>query len=311
MKPSVLVLGVSGFLGGYIANEFLAHGYPVTGVDNTKRKRTPRQGLTRYEQVCLSGESFRSLLSELQPSYVINCAGSASVGDSLINPSTDFKANTVLVFEVLEAIRIHAPESHFIMLSSAAVYGNPRGLPISESHAREPLSPYGFHKLQAEYLCLEYQRIHGIRTAFARIFSAYGPGLRRQVIWDIIKKSLQSEDFELMGTGEETRDFLHAKDVSAAIRVLAENCSFKGEAYNVASGQEVSIRELASTLTQLIGNQSTPRFNGKEDPGTPKNWRADISRLQALGFTPSVPLEQGLHNFLLWSRDQLLEPDCK
>jgi UDP-glucose 4-epimerase len=311
MQPSVLVLGVSGFLGGYIADEFLAHGYQVTGVDGTKRKRTSRHGLTRYKQVSLPGDTFHSLLKELQPSFVINCAGSASVGDSLINPSMDFDANTVLVFEVLEALRLQAPNSHFIMLSSAAVYGNPSCLPISENHTREPLSPYGFHKLQAESLCLEYRKIHGIKTVAARIFSAYGPGLRRQVIWDIVKRSLQNEIFELRGSGEETRDFLHAKDVSAAIRILAENCPFEGEAYNVASGQEVSIRELANLITHLTGNQSTPRFNGKEDPGTPKNWRADISRLQALGFSPSVPLEQGLHDFLLWSRDQLMEPECK
>ncbi|MCS5697555.1 NAD-dependent epimerase/dehydratase family protein [Cyanobium sp. FGCU-52] len=303
---SVLVFGVSGFLGRYIAHEFLANGYPVIGVDAGQKSFIPDLDLFRYEKVNVPGNAFSSLLAELQPWLVINCAGSASVGASFTSPSIDFQANTMLVFEVLEAIRLMAPDSRFIMLSSAAVYGNPSGLPISENHRLEPLSPYGFHKLQAESLCLEYSKIHGIKTAVARIFSAYGSGLRRQVIWDIVRRSLTYGELELMGTGEETRDFLHAKDVALAIRIMAEHSSFAGEAYNVASGEEVSIQELATLLTTMIGTHSSPRFNGQQDPGSPKNWRADIGRLQGLGFTPSISLMQGLQDFLQWSRGQLV-----
>jgi UDP-glucose 4-epimerase len=154
---------------------------------------------------------------------------------------------------------------------------------------------------------MEYNKIYGIKTAVARIFSAYGPGLRRQVIWEIVRRSLTDGEVELMGTGEETRDFLHAKDAASAIRVLAEHSPFEADVYNVASGEEVSIRDLATLLSNLIGNQSPPRFNGQQDPGAPKNWRADISKLQTLGFRPCIPLQQGLHDFLQWSRAQLIE----
>jgi UDP-glucose 4-epimerase len=241
MKPTALVLGVSGFLGCHNTDEFISQGYLVTGLDSHPSKSQPLDGLARYTQTPIASQGFHSLLQELQPSFIINCAGSASVAASLTDPAADFKANTVLVFEIPEAIRRHAPESHFILLSSAAIYGNPSHLPISEGDSSKPLSPYGFHKQKAESLCHEYSQIYGFKTTIARIFSAYDPGLERQVIWDILRRYLQHEGFELMGTGKETREFLHATtDVAKAIRTLAEKGAHEAHAYNVVSGVEVS-----------------------------------------------------------------------
>jgi UDP-glucose 4-epimerase len=304
MQPSVLIIGVSGFLGGYIADEFLRHEYRVSGVDASSRSHPGRKDLYRHDQLSIPSGQFNSILAELQPNYCINCAGSSSVARSISNPSLDYQANTTLVFDLLEAIRLHAPTCSFITLSSAAVYGNPSQLPINENQNLLPLSPYGFHKLQAELLCQEYSSIHGINTACARIFSAYGRGLRRQVIWDIARKCAVYGRVELMGTGNETRDFLHANDVAIAIRILAERSEFKGEAYNIASGKEVSIRDLANLLVNAFGAASPAMFNGRQDPGTPKNWRADISKLQSLGFAPTTSLEAGIRDVLAWFQSE-------
>lgn len=300
MQPSVLIIGVSGFLGGYIADEFLRQNYAVSGVDASGTRHPVRGELIRHEYLSIPSDAFHALLKDLHPKVVINCAGSSSVARSISNPSLDYQANTALVFELLEAIRLHAPDCSFITLSSAAVYGNPTRLPIKENQNLRPLSPYGFHKLQAEILCQEYSSIHGIHTAIARIFSAYGRGLRRQVIWDIARKCAIYGAVELMGTGEETRDFLHARDVAIAIRLLAERSEFKGEAYNIASGTEVSIHDLASLLIHAFGGQEPASFNGRQDPGTPKNWRADIRKLRSLGFSPSTSLEAGIGDVHAW-----------
>jgi UDP-glucose 4-epimerase len=120
------------------------------------------------------------------------------------------------------------------------------------------------------------------------------------VIWDIARKCAIYGAVELMGTGEETRDFLHARDVAIAIRLLAERSEFKGEAYNIASGTEVSIHDLASLLIQAFGGQEPASFNGRQDPGTPKNWRADIRKLRSLGFSPSTSLEEGIGDVHAW-----------
>lgn len=306
MQPSVLIIGVSGFLGGYIATEFLRHDYRVGGVDASGRFHPGRQDLFRHDHLSIASDAFHTLLSEFQPNFCINCAGSSSVARSISNPSLDYQANTALVFELLEAIRLHSPDSRLITLSSAAVYGNPIHLPIKENQNLLPLSPYGFHKLQAELLCQEYSSIHGINTACARIFSAYGRGLRQQVIWDIARKCSVYGTVELMGTGDETRDFLHAKDVAIAIRILAERSEFKGEAYNIASGQEVSIRDLANLFVSAFGGTTPAIFNGRQDPGKPKNWRADISKLQSLGFSPSLSLEEGVRDVLSWFQSEAM-----
>lgn len=307
MMPTVLIIGVSGFLGGHIADEFLRHGYHVNGVDASSTSHPVRDGLSRHDHLSIPGGPFNTLLRELQPKVLINCAGRSSVARSISNPSLDYRANTVLVFDLLEAIRLHAPDCSFITLSSAAVYGNPTSLPIKENQTLLPLSPYGFHKLQAEMLCQEYSSIHGIHTAVARIFSAYGRGLRRQVIWDIARKYSVYGAVELMGTGDETRDFLHAKDVAIALRILAERSEFKGEAYNIASGQEVSIRELANLVVKTFGGRSPASFNGRQDPCTPKNWRADIGKLTALGFSPATSLEAGVQDVLAWFQSEQME----
>jgi len=302
MQRSVIITGVSGFLGGYIANEFHNQGYLVIGVDGNGKGAVHNPRISRHEAMAIPSLEFNSLLTETDPDMLINCAGRASVGLSISNPSLDYYGNTALVFELLEAVRLYAPSCRFIMLSSAAVYGNPGILPINERLMCEPVSPYGFHKLQAEMLCREFSTIYGLKTTIARIFSAYGPGLRRQVIWDIYRKSASGSPVELMGTGAETRDFIHAEDVAIAIRILAERAECKGEAYNLATGQEVSIRQLADLLLACLGDGPQARFNGTRDQGNPSNWRADISKLESLGFVPSIPLEEGVQGFLSWCR---------
>src|SRR5438552_189686 len=79
------------------------------------------------------------------------------------------------------------------------------------------LSPYGYHKRQAELICEEFSRVYALPTAVARIFSAYGPGLRRQVVWDICEKALATGKLELRGTGAESRDFIHAADIARGL----------------------------------------------------------------------------------------------
>ena len=117
--------------------------------------------------------------------------------------------------------------------------------PVSETHKPAPLSPYGYHKLQCELLCEEFARLFALPTATARIFSAYGPGLRRQVVWDIFERVLTTGALVLHGTGAESRDFIHATDIARALVRLADMAPCQGEVYNVASGEEVTIAGLA------------------------------------------------------------------
>lgn len=184
-------------------------------------------------------------------------------------------------------------------MSSAAVYGNPVVLPVRENAPLAPVSPYGFHKQIAETLLQEYYQVYGVASCAARVFSAYGPGLRRQLLWDVCRKAMTGS-VGLSGTGAETRDFIHVADVARAVRVLAENAPMHAEPYNVASGVETSVAELASGLVANVSPAVTVEFSGAQRPGDPLRWCADISAIAKLGFTPSVTLEAGLSEYAQW-----------
>ncbi|WP_017654681.1 NAD-dependent epimerase/dehydratase family protein [Fortiea contorta] len=303
---TVLITGVAGFIGRYVARHFFEQGWSVLGIDNSPPENAPLSNLTAYHRLQLPDGNLNTLLQETSPQVCIHCAGRASVGLSVTNPRADFHANTVLTFELLNALHLYAPTCRFIFLSSAAIYGNPQSLPVAENQSCSPLSPYGFHKLQCEQLCLEFAKIYNLPTASLRIFSAYGPGLRRQVLWDICRKAITESSLILQGTGKESRDFIHALDIARALNVVAESAPMQGEVYNLANGREVYIDELAKLTIDALGLNCTLNFDGIVPVGNPLNWQADISKLQSLGFTPTVSLEKGIKTFATWCRAELV-----
>lgn len=302
---TALVTGAAGFLGRHVVRRFLEAGWGVAGLDAASPGAAALPANVAYHQLSLPSSALGSVIVAASPDVVIHCAGSASVPVSLESPAIDFRGNTVLTFEVLDALRMFAPRCRFVLLSSAAIYGDPVALPVREEHAAAPLSPYGMHKQQCEMLCAEFSRFFGVSTAVARIFSAYGPGLKRQVVWDICQRALTQKELPMHGTGAESRDFIHAADVAHALFTLATAAPAHGEIYNVASGRETTIAELVSLLTAELAPELQPRFDGKATKGNPLNWRADISKIGALGFAPRVSLEEGVREVARWARAEL------
>ena len=299
-----LITGVAGFLGRYVARHFVREGWRVIGIDDVPPENVQLTAVA-FHRLQLPSTALPEILRATAPDVCVHCAGRASVPLSMAEPKPDFEANAVLTFELLDALRLHAPRCRLLFLSSAAVYGDPAALPVTEDQSVAPLSPYGYHKRQAELLCEEFSRIYGLPTAVVRIFSAYGPGLRRQVLWDICSRALMTGHLSLGGTGEESRDFIHAGDVAAGLRVLAERAAAEGEIYNLASGCETTIRELATLLLRALGSEITPQFDGQRRAGDPLHWRADISRLQALGFQPQISRERGIAATAQWCAAEL------
>ena len=302
---TILITGAAGFLGRHIAREFAQAGWKVAGVDVVAAENSGLGPNIAYMWLALPSPAFAELLQRVQPAALIHCAGRASVANSLTDPAADFRDGTVLTFAVLEALRLHAPRCRFVLLSSAAVYGNPVALPVTEDQACAPLSPYGYHKRQGELLCEEFARLFAVPTTAVRIFSAYGPGLRRQVVWDICRQTLTESALHLRGTGGESRDFIHAADVARALHCVVQNAPCTGEIYNLASGIETTIAELADRILRQLGRGLPVHFDGAQTPGDPLHWRADISRVRSLGFQPRVMLERGLESFAAWCSAEL------
>lgn len=293
--PTVLVTGSSGFIGSRIANELVRAGHRVVGVD---RRMVPH---LRFEQIeCdLLSMDLVGFLSSLAPEMVVHCAGNANVSVSVQNPSLDFESNTVVLHRLLNSIKASHLCPRFVFMSSAAVYGNPSALPIAEGTLSRPISPYGIHKKMCEDLCEYFARVEAIPAVVARIFSAYGAGLRKQLFWDLAAKIGKGGPVELFGTGNETRDFIHVNDVVRAVLLLLERGEPK--VYNIASGEETTIRTAASLLiTSMKGSVDRLRFNGMVKEGDPLYWRADVSSLQSLGFKTSMHMEAGLEDYAHW-----------
>lgn len=266
---TVLITGAAGFLGRHIARHFARVGWRVAGIDDVPPENAP--ALARFVRLKLPSPDLAALLSAEKPSVCIHCAGRASVPLSMQDPAGDFRDNVSLTFELLDALRRHTPQCRVLFLSSAAVYGNPPTLPVREDHPIAPLSPYGWHKRQAELLCEEFSTLFGLPTVSVRIFSAYGAGLRRQVVWDMCERLLSTGRLALRGTGGESRDFIHAADVAAALALLAERAPARGEVFNLATGREITIAQLAALAANALGMETKAEFDGAETPGQPLN----------------------------------------
>jgi dTDP-glucose 4,6-dehydratase/UDP-glucose 4-epimerase len=299
-EMKVLIIGSEGFIGSHCVRYFKQVGFEVIACDLLDIKNTAYL----YFKIDRFHPNFDTIIKSTLPSVIINAAGSGSVPLSFSNPQSDFMANTVDVFMLLESIRLYSPDSKYINISSAAVYGNPEVLPIKEHFDLAPLSPYGWHKMYAEKICMEYAQLYGIKTISVRPFSVFGPGLRKQLFWDLYLKSKDNQHITLFGTGNETRDFIYIDDLVEVIALLIQKSAFDGAIYNLANGIEYTISEVSNLFFKFYKPNTTITFNGQVKPGDPRYWKADIEKITKLGYKSNINLPKGLQNYAEWLQQQ-------
>lgn len=294
----ILIIGSEGFIGSHIKKKF-SKSNEVWCADVIHNDNS-----FQYNQLAIVNTDFNVLFEGKQFDVCINASGNGSVPISINKPIFDFELNVGNTIKILDAIRTYNPECKFINMSSAAVYGNPSFLPISEDSSLKPLSPYGWHKLYAEQICKEYYYLYNIQTINLRLFSVYGENLKKQLFWDIYQKCLFSQDVELFGSGKETRDFIYIEDLLEAIDCVIKKGLFNGESVNVASGTETEISYAASVFIKEIDPNINLKFNMIVKPGDPLNWKADISILTSFGFKNETLIENGLKNVVKWLKEK-------
>jgi dTDP-glucose 4,6-dehydratase/UDP-glucose 4-epimerase len=296
----ILIVGSKGFIGSHAFSYFSAlPAIRCWGADVVTDYTS-----ANYFLIDATNSDYNILFQQQPFDWCINCSGAASVTDSLKNPLRDFTLNVTNVAKLLEAIRVHTPSCKFVNISSAAVYGNPTQLPVKEEAACLPVSPYGIHKRMSENLCHEYFQQFGIQTCSLRIFSAYGPHLQKQILWDVYQKSQTGTSVQLFGTGDETRDFIYISDIVRAMHSVIQNATFNASIYNVASGEQVSIKDLARKLLDALSYKGSLSFSGEVRNGDPIHWQADITKLQSTGFTSQVSLVEGINRYAQWLKEK-------
>lgn len=301
MTGSVLITGAYGFIGRHAARRWSEAGWQVRGIGHGSWSREDWRswGLDDWRATDVNLEALLTYAEE--PDLIVHCAGSGSVGFSVAHPYQDFQRTVQTTMAVLEYLRSHAPQARMVMLSSAAVYGLAKELPIPESTPLLPVSPYGVHKRAAEDLCRSYARQFALAVSVVRYFSIYGPGLRKQLFWDACLK-LSRGEHQFAGTGEERRDWLHVRDAVELLWIAAKHASAQAPVVNGGTGRSHTVRAALTQLARHFPGSSSPRFGGATRPGDPEGYEADMTAASAWGWSPSVELGTGIQEFADWFR---------
>lgn len=282
----VLVTGSRGFVGGSVGRWASRAGHTVLGLGRSSQPEADWAG--HYAQADVASTDLSGIIKKFAPDVLLHAAGTASVGASLDSPLDDLRAALLTWANTLDGVRRSGVRPLIIFPSSAAVYGNPQKLPVAEDEAIRPISPYGFHKSMCEFLAQEYSICFGLEIIVCRFFSLFGEAQRRLLVWELYQQFAGSAPMaSLLGTGEESRDYLHIDDAAATIFHLIESRRQKDERgglliANVASGEETMVLHLAGRIRDLVAPEKKIHCQGIDRPGDPRAWRADISLLRSL-----------------------------
>ena len=235
----------------------------------------------------------------MKPDLIIHAAGPSSVAESVEDPTSDFLGSVDVFYHVMDSVRRLAPSCKVLLLSSAAVYGNPQTLPVHEDAPLCPISPYGFHKKICEILIEEFHSIYGIRGCSVRIFSAYGAGLKRQVLWDISRKALWDKVVNLQVLEKRRGISFMLKMSREAWESWPITPVFLPKLIIFRTGA-TTIREVAETLVTELGRNCSIDFSQVRRAGDPLFWQADITRLSQLGYEPRISFVHGAAEYAKW-----------
>jgi UDP-glucose 4-epimerase len=196
---------------------------------------------------------------------------------------------------VLEAAR--RADARVVLASSCAVYGHPDAVPIPETAPAAPTSPYGLQKYTLDAYARLYHDLYGLETVPLRYFNVYGPRQRggdyAGVIRAFLSQARAGGPMTIHGDGEQTRDFVHVSDVVRA-NLLAATTEDVGRAYNVGTGDAVTVRRLADLVRDAVGSDAAV-VHEPERPGDIRRSEADLTRArEGLGYEPTVTLREGL-----------------
>lgn len=303
-KKAILITGASGFIGTWLAEKAFEQGYKLIGID-TRAPLNPNYW-SAFATSVVEHTDIAQYVGGNKLSAVFHLAGGASVASSVNDPYSDFSGLMPATAKLALYVSKFHPQARLFLFSSAAVYGNPAKLPITVQSSITPVSPYGVHKALAEFLLFQYAAIFPLNVTVLRIFSVFGPGLKKQIVWDIFQKVQEAtgkgcSKITLWGTGRETRDFIYVEDLCKAVLLILGKKNFsKTEYYNIASGTETSIDELSNRLINHLHPGIEVFFNGNFAKGDPLNWKADISELEKIGFIPEFSLDRGLQKVCKW-----------
>ena len=295
-----LVTGGAGFIGSNLVRALLERGDDVRVLDNFSTGR--RENLVDVEVEVVEGDlrSYERVHNAVRATEVVFHLGAlGSVPRSVQDPLTSGAVNVEGTLNVMLAARDEGIR-RVVFASSSSIYGNQPELPLRETMAPDPISPYGVAKLAAERYCVSFSRVyHSFETVVLRYFNVFGPRQdpRSQyaaVVPLFVTSIAAGEPVTIFDDGEQSRDFTYIDNVVAANLLAADAAGANGRIFNVSAGAPVTVNELAETIARLLDRPLERRFLPPR-PGDLRDSWADVEEARrVLGFEPGVDLDEGL-----------------
>lgn len=299
----VLVTGGAGFIGSHVCEAYLEAGWEVTALDDlsTGRRENVPEGV-RFVEMDIRSDGIRHVFEEGRFDVLNHHAAQIDVRRSVADPQFDASVNILGLVNLLEAALATDVGRVLFISSGGVVYGDAETTPTPETAPKQPVSPYGVGKLTGEHYLYYYARVHGLRYAALRYANVYGP---RQdphgeagVVAIFSGRIAAGEPLTVYGDGRQTRDYVFVKDVAAANLLLtgtdlAEPSAIDDAAYNVGTGRETDVLELAEALMETAGRRVEVR-HAPARPGELQRSVLDPGRIEAAGWSGGRSLEEGL-----------------
>lgn len=320
MPKHVLVTGGAGFIGSHLSGRLLERGDRVTVLDDFNDFYDParkRRNVRALQELPRGRDgAFRlvegdirdaSLVEELFApgafDAVVHLAARAGVRPSLAEPVLYEDVNCIGTLRLLEAARRHGPEV-FVFGSSSSVYGVNEKVPFAEDDpVEQPISPYATTKRAGELLCFNYHHLYDLKISCLRFFTVYGPAQRPEMaIHKFTDRIARGEAIPLFGDGSTRRDYTFISDIIDGV-VAALDAELSFEILNLGGAETTALGDLVRWIGEELAVE--PRIDYlPEQPGDVPVTYADVAKAgRLLGYSPKVPIREGLRRFVTWYRE--------
>jgi UDP-glucose 4-epimerase len=308
---TILITGVYGFIGKSLSSYLSKLGHEIIGIGHGSFNDDEafNWSAKNWANCDITIENLRKLCSKKKPEIIFHLAGGATISQGEKNSEEDFFKNVASTSELLEWIRLESPTSRLILASSAAVYGQTTKDQISEDFIGTPHSVYGKNKKKVELLCQTYNKKYGLNYIIARLFSIYGPELKKQLLWEFCNRLIIKETpLILGGTGNEVRDWVYIDDVVRVLSSIGLDNRKLGDDFiiNIGTGIGHEVKEIIKIILNnwnkkiYLYDEENIKFSGKNRPGDPFSLVAKNTRLSKLGlFCKTSPMD-GISHYIDW-----------
>lgn len=307
---NILITGGAGCIGSNLTKALIEAGASkiivLDDLSASARWNVPIDSSVVFIQGSVLNKEILKVAFYKEVDCVFHLAAHFANQNSVDHPKDDLMTNGLGTLNVLEHSRLNKVGRFVYASSGCSVYGSEAPLPLKEDYVSLHLdTPYQIHKLLGELYCNFFYNYYKLPVAIARYFNVYGqgeiPGMYRNVIPNFIWKALHKQSLPITGTGEETRDFTYVDDIVDGTLRLGVMPEAIGDAFNLASGVETKVIDVANTINLLTENKSGVEFVPRRDWDKITRRRASIERAKSvLGYEPRTELRDGIKETARW-----------